>query len=727
MEDPRARFNTPADAHTLRVLVATDNHLGVHEGDPIRNGDSFETMEEILKIGRECNVDMVVLGGDLFHINKPTRTTMTKSIELFRKYCFGERDVNLVVRGKFAREGPPNFEDEYMSIDMPVFIIHGNHDDPARDDAISNPLSAINTLSEAGLVNYFGVAEKVDDIIVEPILIEKGMAKMKLYGLGWVRDERLHRMFAQDKVKFRTWAASSTSNDTSTDSAESERAAGKFDRAWFNMFMVHQNRDMKGRGAKNCFQEEMIPSFMDLVVFGHEHECLIEPVEAIKNENIQLCQPGSSVATSLIEGESVEKKVGILEVKLDPAQLLPTFEMTGIPLRTVRSFVMDSVTLASIPHLNQADGDNSTSDSHLNDFDNESDELLTVFLEEIIDKMIEEAKLKHKALNPQITQRELAKYKPLVRLRVEHTGFRPINLQRFGVKYVNTVANPSDMIHFFRKRRTLDDKSTRNDQMDALAERAAQLSEEKDLSPQARISALADAILDANPDYLSIVPYRELSDSIRDYVDKSDTRIIEFYVDQLLEEHQDRLQNEYNQNQDDDISKLEEKMANLTKQRNTAAAEKQQKELEEEQQAIERRVRKNSDSFDMANSSDEGSDITNNNRGTRAKKVAAALVKPTARRTSKARQPSSGDTKRTPRKSTAAAKAAKKRSSTKVKLHDTSDEASSSDFGGVLSDSPAPQPSKRTRSMQSRPKRSATKHKPVHVDLSDSDSDNSIY
>lgn len=35
---------------------------------------------------------------------------------------------------------------------LPVFTIHGNHDDPAGQDS----LSAVDILSEAGLVNYFG-------------------------------------------------------------------------------------------------------------------------------------------------------------------------------------------------------------------------------------------------------------------------------------------------------------------------------------------------------------------------------------------------------------------------------------------------------------------------------------------------------------------------------------------------------------------------------------------
>ena len=39
-----------------------------------------------------------------------------------------------------------------MNVGMPVFTIHGNHDDPAGEEN----LSAVSILSSAGLVNYFG-------------------------------------------------------------------------------------------------------------------------------------------------------------------------------------------------------------------------------------------------------------------------------------------------------------------------------------------------------------------------------------------------------------------------------------------------------------------------------------------------------------------------------------------------------------------------------------------
>ena len=57
----------------MRILVATDNHLGVHEEDPVRSSDSFVAFEEILQHALRLKVDALMLGGDLFHENKPSR------------------------------------------------------------------------------------------------------------------------------------------------------------------------------------------------------------------------------------------------------------------------------------------------------------------------------------------------------------------------------------------------------------------------------------------------------------------------------------------------------------------------------------------------------------------------------------------------------------------------------------------------------------------------------
>ena len=53
--------------------------------------DSFETFEEILALAAKEEVDFILLGGDLFHENKPSRQSVVRCMDLIRKYTFGDR------------------------------------------------------------------------------------------------------------------------------------------------------------------------------------------------------------------------------------------------------------------------------------------------------------------------------------------------------------------------------------------------------------------------------------------------------------------------------------------------------------------------------------------------------------------------------------------------------------------------------------------------------------
>jgi double-strand break repair protein MRE11 len=126
------------DDDTLRVMLSTDNHLGYLESDPVRGLDSFAAFEEVLYLAKLHKVDMVLLGGDLFHHNKPSRLTLHKTMEILRRYAMGPNPVKIQILSDQSRDfrnpnGAVNYEDENFSVDLPIFSIHGNHDDPARE------------------------------------------------------------------------------------------------------------------------------------------------------------------------------------------------------------------------------------------------------------------------------------------------------------------------------------------------------------------------------------------------------------------------------------------------------------------------------------------------------------------------------------------------------------------------------------------------------------------
>lgn len=97
-------------ANTIRILIATDNHVGYAERDPIRGNDSHTTFNEIMELAKERDVnhfhfydnkkvDMILLAGDLFHDNKPSRKAMYQVMRSVRLNCLGEKPCELQILG----------------------------------------------------------------------------------------------------------------------------------------------------------------------------------------------------------------------------------------------------------------------------------------------------------------------------------------------------------------------------------------------------------------------------------------------------------------------------------------------------------------------------------------------------------------------------------------------------------------------------------------------------
>lgn len=292
---------------TFNILIATDVHLGFKHLDPVRSQDSMETFEEVLQLARQKEVDFVLLGGDLFHENRPPRRIMHGCLQLLKQYCVGDRPQT------FQRIEVPNASScvpstsadavSNVNISMPVFSIHGNHDEPTGPQL----LSALDLIHSAGLIRYFGKTSSTEKIRLEPLLLKKGRTKLALYGVGYIRSDKLHQMY-------RNKAVTMTRPEQDRDD-------------YFNVFVLHQNRTK--RPDSTHIEESFIHDFVDLVIWGHEHESKIKPRQS-DNGHFFVTQPGSTIATEFKQSETVQKHVGLLTVRGKH------FELRPIPLRTVR-------------------------------------------------------------------------------------------------------------------------------------------------------------------------------------------------------------------------------------------------------------------------------------------------------------------------------------------------------------------------------------------------------
>jgi double-strand break repair protein MRE11 len=359
---------------------------------------------------------MVLLAGDLFHDNKPSRKAMYQVMRSLRQNCLGEKpcelqlmcDANDVFDGAFTHV---NYEDPDINVAIPVFSIHGNHDDPSGD----GHYCSLDLLQVSGLLNYFGRIAQNDKIEVKPVLLQKGSTKLALYGLSNVRDERLYRTFREKHVHF------------------FQPSVQKYD--WFNLMAVHQNHH--AHSDTNYLPENFLPEWLDLVVWGHEHECLIEPREN-QEMGFHVMQPGSSVATSLVPGEAVAKHVAVVSITGKE------FDVELHRIKSVRPFITKEIVLGSDDRFKDL--------AHVKD----NRTKLGTKLEDAVLELIQEATDEWLAIQDEEVQPEHIPL-PLIRLKIEYSApdggkFDVENPQRFSNRFVGKVANCSDVVQFYRKK-----------------------------------------------------------------------------------------------------------------------------------------------------------------------------------------------------------------------------------------------------------------------------------
>ncbi|KAJ3021245.1 UNVERIFIED_CONTAM: Double-strand break repair protein mre11a [Siphonaria sp. JEL0065] len=409
---------------------------------------------------------------------------------MLRQFCMGDKECQFdfvsaqdeTFKDAFATV---NYQDPNYNVSIPIFSIHGNHDDPSGD----GDLCALDLLSAAGLVNYFGRAEQVDDVKISPMLLKKdGGVKVAVYGMGNIRDERLYRTFVGKKV--RMFRPKEDKDD------------------WFNIFVLHQNRVK--RGPTNYVPESFLPDFLHLVIWGHEHDCMID-LEQNDEKGFFITQPGSSVATSLSEGEMIPKHIGILEIYPDKQ-----FKLEKVALQTVRPFVMDDIVLAECKLIGRQKMD-----------DKRVDEVLVDKVEE----MIETARNIWMEAHPDLEEDEFPR--PLIRLRVDYSNFTTLNPQRFGQRFVDRVANVKDILHFHRKRQSTGTGDKKSKDNKTGFDMPLNIPEKLD---KFQVQDLVDEFLAAQN--LEILPENGIGEAVRLFVEKEDKEAISDFVADSLKRTQ---------------------------------------------------------------------------------------------------------------------------------------------------------------------------------------------
>lgn len=516
-----------SEADTIRILVATDNHVGYEERHPIRGDDSWKAFHEIMCLAKGRDADMVLLAGDLFHENKPSRKAMYKVMQSLRMNCYGEKPCELETLSDASEnfEGMfdhVNFEDLDINVAIPVFSIHGNHDDPSGQ----GHLAALDILQMSGLLNYFGRVPESDKIDVKPVLLQKGRTKLGLYGISNVRDERIYRTFKSENVSF------FQPDDQADD--------------WFNICCVHQNHH--AHTDTSYLPEHFLPKFLDLVIWGHEHECMIEPRLNV-DMGFKVMQPGSSVATSLIASEATPKHVALLSI------CGKEFKSEPIRLKSVRPFIFKDLVLSQENEAIRI----ARKDDHKSE--------LTRFLIAKVEALINQAQAEWQEAQEEGGARdEDDEYSenplPLIRLRVETTApdtglkFDCENPQRFSNRFMDRVANTNNVIQYHQKKQNASSRKAKTEDVDPEVMSAIQGLD------TIKVDKLVREFLSAQS--LTILPQNYFGDAVSQFVDKDDRHAMESFVTDSLSKqmtHLLDLQNAANGDEESDEDELASQIA----------------------------------------------------------------------------------------------------------------------------------------------------------------------
>lgn len=225
-----------------------------------------------------------------------------------------------------------------------------------------------------------------------------------MYGLGHIKDTRLHYLFEKKKVNF----------------------IPPPDEQYMNILILHQNRFKgirPGVPYKNCIHPSQIPDFIDLVIWGNEHESTEELAED-PVKNFYIYQPGSSIATSLNQSEALPKHVGFFEITEKK-----NFKFVPILLRDQRRLYVKNLELEQLVDSRRR------GDGLENGKENEALE------KEIEEKLEEEFNKILKEHEGNLACQKRLKNLPLIRLKIEYSGFDIIRVKQAELKFMGKVAN----------------------------------------------------------------------------------------------------------------------------------------------------------------------------------------------------------------------------------------------------------------------------------------------
>ena len=269
--------------------------------------------------------------------------------------------------------------------------------------------------------------------------------------------------------------------------------------------MLHQNRAK--RSTTNYIPENFLPEFFHLVIWGHEHDCRLEPEASEKDFFVS--QPGSPCATSLCEGEAIQKKVGILNIRRMGDET--KFKMVPVSLQTVRPLIFRQISITDLKNVDLTEPDPKV----LN-------EAIYRCVKYEVEDMLEEA-------GNLLTGHPKQGKRPLLRLRVEYTDeSQQLNSARFGNEFMEKVSNHSEIL-LFKKR-----PAERKSKADVIDTEAMDETSTENTTLEDFVKEYFNNQTDSKRQ-LSLLKVIDVGGAVKSYVEKDDKDSLKLVIDKSMD------------------------------------------------------------------------------------------------------------------------------------------------------------------------------------------------
>ena len=272
----------------MKISILSDLHFGFGSNSEIEP-DSFDNAEEAIQ--RSLDADLIILGGDLFHVRMPKTQTWADAMRVLSKPMLVDNPgIKLIDSSKELKE----IVKRRTLRHLPVVAIHGNHDRRTKEEQ-----NAVQALENAGILLHLNL---------HTVIFEKAGVKVAVHGMSNVPE-------TYAKPVLDKWNPKPVPD-------------------CFNILLMHQSIEpyVFSPIEPPTISLSNLPKGFDLIVNGHIHEQKEENLG-----NTKFIMPGSTVVTQFEKSEAETRK-GYYEITLKDEA-----EAKFVPLEKSRRFYYEDI------------------------------------------------------------------------------------------------------------------------------------------------------------------------------------------------------------------------------------------------------------------------------------------------------------------------------------------------------------------------------------------------